>query len=52
MHFPHTQTDIRVLLLLTEAMRKDFWNPTVYYECLHNLSVIFKNYENDVLTSP
>ena len=23
-HFPHTQPDIRVVLLLTEAMRKDF----------------------------
>ena len=28
-HFPYTQPDIRVVLLLTEAMRKDFWNPTV-----------------------
>ena len=23
-HFPHTQPDIRVVLFLTEAMRKDF----------------------------
>ena len=29
-HFPHTQSVIRVVLLLTEAMRKDFWNPTVH----------------------
>ena len=28
--FPHTQSVIRVVLLLTEAMRKDFWNPTVF----------------------
>ena len=28
--FPHTQPVIGVVLLLTEAMRKDFWNPTVF----------------------